>query len=117
MRSFTGGVTHTLTHVAPWPVNRYLPGTTWAVTWGLHMGLTQGLLATLVADTAPEKLRGTAFGIFNLALGVVMLIASVIAGALWQGLGAKFTFLAGAAFTTIALLGLAVIRYREAAAT
>lgn len=80
------------------------------VFWGLHMGLTQGLLATLVADTAPENLRGTAFGIFNLALGVAMLIASVIAGALWQGLGAKFTFLAGAAFTTIALLGLAVIR-------
>ena len=87
------------------------------VFWGLHMGLTQGLLATLVADTAPEKLRGTAFGIFNLALGVAMLIASVIAGALWQGLGAKFTFLAGAAFTTIALLGTAVIRYRTATTT
>lgn len=84
------------------------------VFWGLHMGLTQGLLATLVADTAPERLRGTAFGIFNLALGVAMLIASVIAGALWQGLGAKFTFLAGAAFTTIALLGIAFIRYRGA---
>jgi MFS family permease len=84
------------------------------VFWGLHMGLTQGLLATLVADTAPDKLRGTAFGIFNLALGVAMLIASVIAGALWQELGAKFTFLAGAAFTTVALLGIGVIRYRTA---
>jgi MFS family permease len=81
--------------------------------WGLHMGLTQGLLATLVADSAPEKLRGTAFGIFNLALGIAMLIASVIAGALWQGLGARFTFLAGAGFTAIALIGLAVIRYRN----
>jgi hypothetical protein len=34
--------------------------------WGLHMGLTQGLLATLVADTVPPELRGTAFGMFNL---------------------------------------------------
>lgn len=85
------------------------------VFWGLHMGLTQGLLSTLVADTAPEKLRGTAFGVFNLVMGVAMLIASVIAGALWQGLGAKFTFLAGAAFTTTALIGLAVLRYRNGA--
>ena len=52
--------------------------------WGLHMGLTQGLLAALVADTAPEELRGTAFGMFNLVSGIAMLAASVIAGALWD---------------------------------
>jgi MFS family permease len=37
------------------------------VFWGLHMGFTQGLLAALIADTAPLKLRGTAFGLFNFA--------------------------------------------------
>ncbi len=41
--------------------------------WGLHMGLTQGLLQALVADTAPERLRGTAFGVFNLVSGLAML--------------------------------------------
>jgi len=71
--------------------------------WGLHMGLTQGLLSALVADTAPAALRGTAFGVFNLVSGLAMLVASVIAGALWQAIGPDGTFLAGAAFTVIAL--------------
>jgi MFS family permease len=85
------------------------------VFWGLHMGLTQGLLATLVADSAPEDLRGTAFGIFNLAGGVAMLIASVIAGGLWDFYGPRMTFLAGAAFTAIALAGLMLMQYRARA--
>ncbi|MDP1678783.1 MAG: MFS transporter [Candidatus Nitrotoga sp.] len=74
--------------------------------WGLHMGITQGLLATMVADTAPANLRGTAFGVFNLVSGVAMLIASTVAGLLWDQLGASFTFYAGAAFCVIALLAL-----------
>ena len=74
------------------------------VFWGLHMGMTQGLLATMVADTAPAHLRGTAFGFFNLASGVAMLIASVLAGLLWDRLGAAVTFYAGAAFSVAALI-------------
>lgn len=77
-----------------------------AALWGLHMGLTQGLLATLVAAEAPAALRGTAFGAFNLVSGVCLLAASVIAGALWSALGAPATFIAGAAFTALALAGL-----------
>lgn len=67
--------------------------------WGLHMGLTQGLLATMVADTAPAQLRGTAFGFFNLFCGIAMLIASAVAGLLWDGLGASATFYGGAFFS------------------
>lgn len=78
--------------------------------WGLHMGFTQGLLATLVADTAPPELRGTAYGIFNLLCGLAMLVASVLAGALWDSVGPQSTFLAGAAFTAIALALLALTR-------
>jgi MFS family permease len=74
--------------------------------WGLHMGLTQGLLATLVADTAPDDLRGTAFGAFNLVTGLAMLFASLIAGALWDAIGPRGTFLAGAVFTAAALAAL-----------
>lgn len=80
------------------------------VFWGVHMGLTQGLLATIVADTAPADLRGTAFGVFNLASGVAMLVASAVAGALWDVYGPVATFLAGAAFTAIALVGLLGLR-------
>jgi len=82
------------------------------VLWGLHMGLTQGLLSTLVADAAPADLRGTAFGVFHLVSGVAMLLASVIAGVLWDAYGAAWTFYAGAAFTALALLGLLAVRRR-----
>jgi MFS family permease len=74
--------------------------------WGLHMGLTQGLLSTLVADTAPVDLRGTAFGVFNLACGIAMLAASVMAGALWDWFGPGATFLSGAILAAVALVGL-----------
>jgi MFS family permease len=82
------------------------------VLWGLHMGLTQGLLSALVADSAPEELRGTAFGMFNLVSGIAMLIASVVAGALWDIAGPSGTFIAGAAFTAIALAALPFVRWR-----
>ncbi|PTM41537.1 MFS transporter [Bosea sp. 124] len=82
------------------------------VFWGLHMGFTQGLLAALVADTAPADLRGTAYGVFNLAGGVSMLMASVVAGGLWDSYGPAATFLAGAGFSTIALVGMFRMRYR-----
>ncbi len=75
------------------------------VLWGLHMGLTQGLLATMVADVAPSDLRGTAFGLFNFVIGIAMLIASVVAGGLWDWAGPQATFLAGAGFAGLALVG------------
>ena len=78
--------------------------------WGLHMGITQGLLASLVADTAPADLRGTAYGMFNLATGLALLAASVIAGALWDQIGPQGTFLTGAMFAAVALAGLVANR-------
>lgn len=74
--------------------------------WGVHMGMTQGLLATMVAGTAQPELRGTAFGFFNLVSGLAMLVASVVAGWLWDRLGAAYTFHAGAGFALLALVGL-----------
>ncbi|MCK9202176.1 MAG: MFS transporter [Gallionella sp.] len=74
--------------------------------WGVHLGITQGLLARMVADTAPADLRGTAYGFFNLMSGIAMLVASVLAGLLWDRLGASFTFYAGAAFCVLAMFGL-----------
>ena len=72
--------------------------------WGVHMGMTQGLLATMVANVAPPELRGTAFGFFNLVSGIALLIASVVAGLIWDELGADYTFYAGAAFSAIAII-------------
>jgi len=78
--------------------------------WGVHMALTQGLLAAMVADTAPADLRGTAFGFFNLLSGLAMLLASVLAGLLWQTWGPAWTFGAGAGFSLLAMLGLGLTR-------
>jgi MFS family permease len=78
--------------------------------WGLHMGFSQGLLAALVADTTPAELKGTAFGMFNLVSGVSMLLASGIAGLLWQTWGSAMTFYAGAVFSAVALMLLLVRR-------
>jgi predicted MFS family arabinose efflux permease len=65
---------------------------------GAAYGLRQSL------DTAPAHLRGTAFGFFNLASGIAMLIASVLAGLLWDKLGAGVTFYAGAVFSLLAFM-------------
>ncbi|HVJ29495.1 MAG TPA: MFS transporter [Gammaproteobacteria bacterium] len=70
--------------------------------WGLHMGFTQGLLAALIADAAAAEQRGTAFGVFNLVTGLALLVASVLAGVLWDRGGPTLTFLAGAALTASA---------------
>ncbi|MCV2367935.1 MFS transporter [Roseateles oligotrophus] len=78
--------------------------------WGVHMGITQGLLATMVADTAPAHLRGTAYGFFNLISGLAMLLASALAGLLWDGWGAEATFYAGAGLCLLTLLVLLVRR-------
>jgi MFS family permease len=76
--------------------------------WGVHMGLTQGVLAALVAESAPADLRGTAFGLFNLVSGVALLVASALAGWLWDAYGPGRTFQAGAVFTVLAGLALLV---------
>jgi MFS family permease len=78
--------------------------------WGLHMGLTQGLLSALVADAVPAERAGTAFGFFNLVTGVFLLLASGLAGIVWDVYGAPVTFLVGGAFSSAALAGLLFYR-------
>ncbi|MES2190156.1 MAG: MFS transporter [Pseudomonadota bacterium] len=80
--------------------------------WGIHMGMTQGLLATMVADTAPADLRGTAYGVFNLVSGLAMLLASGLAGWLWDRHGPSSTFYAGAIFCALAL-GALMLKRRD----
>lgn len=78
--------------------------------WGAHLALTQGLLAKLVAERAPDELRGSAFGIFNLAAGIAMLGASLLAGLLWDRIGPAATFLTGGGFAIVATVLLVLRR-------
>ena len=87
------------------------------VLWGLHMGMTQGLLATMVADTAPEDLRGSAYGFFNLVSGIALLVASTVAGLVWDRLGASYTFIAGILFCVAALIMIGVAQYHGSRTT
>lgn len=80
------------------------------VLWGLHLGFTQGIFAAMVADETPAELKATAFGIFNLASGAVMLAASVLAGVLWQRFSPSTTFYTGAGFAATALLLCGLLR-------
>ena len=74
--------------------------------WGVHMGITQGLLASLVAATSPKDLFGTAYGFFNLISGIALLIASILAGGVWDLYGSSATFYTGAAFCGFTLFAL-----------
>jgi MFS family permease len=83
-----------------------------AAFWGLHMALTQGLFSKLVADVAPDGLRGTAFGVFNLVTGIAMLVASTVAGTLWSHYGYAATFVGGALFAALTAVGVPFTRLR-----
>ncbi len=78
--------------------------------YGLHLGISKGLLLALVANSIPANLRGTAFGFFNLAVGLALLPASLLAGGLWQTLGAEATFIAGSMFAIAAVFLLVINR-------
>jgi MFS family permease len=78
---------------------------------GAHLALTQGLFAKRVTDTAPARLRGSAFGLFSLVAGVSLLVASIVAGLLWDNFGASMTFDMGAIFA--ALSGAMLLLWRR----
>jgi MFS family permease len=88
-----------------------------ALLWGLHMGFTEGVLAAMVANSAPKDLRGSAFGIFNMLRGLVLLVASVIAGLLWDKVGPQATFGFASVLAVVTVFALWLSRpYRQLAA-
>ncbi len=78
--------------------------------YGLYYGLSEGVTKAFVADLVPQDKRGTAYGVFNAAIGFASLPANLIAGALWQGVGKwkgfgpSAPFLYGAALALLALV-------------
>jgi len=77
-----------------------------AALWGLQMGATQGVLGALIADIAPDRLRGTAFGICDVAIGIAAFVASTVAGALWMSGGPPLAFAVSACVAAATMLAL-----------
>ncbi|MBW4510330.1 MAG: MFS transporter [Scytonematopsis contorta HA4267-MV1] len=92
---------------APWQV--------WGLfaLYGLHQGMSQGVLLALVADKVPSNKRGTAFGFINLAIGVALLPASLLAGSLWVLISPKTTFIVGSIFAVSAIVLLLAVEGRR----
>lgn len=80
--------------------------------WGLSLALTQGVMAAMIADSAPEHLRGTAFGLFYLGSGIAMLFGNMVSGALWDISGPESSFLL-TVIVAFAALGLLPILKRN----
>jgi MFS family permease len=78
--------------------------------WGIHMALTQGILSRMIADSAPEPLVASAFGIYSLLTGLALLVGSVLAGLLWDMKGSHITFYVAAGLASAAALALAIFR-------
>lgn len=79
------------------------------VLYGLYFGMTEGAEKALIADLTPAPLRGTAFGLYNGALGVGSLLASVVFGLVWTRVSPDAAFVVGGALALAAALMLAGI--------
>ena len=79
------------------------------ITYGLYFGLTEGAERALIADLTPEGLRGTAFGLYNGALGIGALLASVVFGFVWTRVSPDAAFVMGAALAMLAAILLAIV--------
>jgi len=84
----------------------------WALMaiYGVYIGLTDGLTRALAADLSPPETRGTALGWVHMVAGVGALLASLIAGLLWTGVGPAAPFVYGAVMGAIAAACLARVR-------
>jgi len=74
------------------------------IFWGIHLGMTQGLLLAMIAKLSPLELRGTSFGLFHAITGVALLIASLIAGYLWQYYNSVLIFFVSAIITSVGIM-------------
>lgn len=91
----------------------------WALfgVYGLFFGLTEGSERALVADLVGPARRGTAFGWYNLAIGLGALPASILFGYVWDHAGASSAFTMGAAFAAVAAAGLIIVMPARSTAT
>jgi MFS family permease len=91
----------------------------WALfgIYGIFFGLTEGTERALVTDIVPATRRGTAFGWYNLAIGLGALPASLLFGWVWDRAGAPAAFFMGASFALAAAVGMLLVVPRRTLVT
>jgi MFS family permease len=87
------------------------PWQAWALfaIYGIFYGMTEGTEKALVADIVPRARRGSAFGWYNLAIGLGALPASLIFGWIWDNHGAPSAFVFGASLALVAAVLMAIV--------
>jgi len=80
------------------------------LVYGLYHGLTEGPERALIAEAAPARGRGTAFGWYHFTLGALALAASILFGSIWELAGSRAAFLTSAALALVAVAALALLR-------
>jgi MFS family permease len=78
--------------------------------YGLFYGLTEGVEKAFISDMVPEKIRGSAFGVYNFAIGIFALPSSLLFGIVWESAGSLYAFVMGSilAFFSILILSIFV---------
>ena len=77
------------------------------VLYGVYGAMTTGVERAFIAEIAPSHLKGTMLGLHSTLAGIALLPASVVAGALWQGIGAYAPFLYGSVMALLSAVILA----------
>jgi MFS family permease len=79
------------------------------VSYGLHQGIFRSVGKALASDFVPQELRASGIGWYNTTVGLLQLVASLVAGVLWDRLGHAAVFYYGAIFAGIGALALAIL--------
>ena len=72
------------------------------VIYGLHKGALEPVQSTIVSELAPEKFRASSLGTYQMLIGLCAFPASLIAGFLWDKIGALAPFYLSLGLTIVA---------------
>jgi len=107
---FAGWVLYALVYVGFAFVASALQAWCLFLIYGLYFGLTEGSEKAMVADMVAEEKRGTAYGLYNLAIGITVFPASLLFGLMWDQLNAPTAFLISAGVSILAAILLLTVR-------
>ncbi len=110
---FIGWILYSIVYIGFAFVGNSLQALGLFLVYGIYFGLTEGAEKALVADLVPSKMRGTAYGLYNLAIGITVFPASLLFGLIWNQYGAAVAFISSAVISTISAFLILTIREKK----